>query len=279
MADAPGNRLGGLSIGAARGIAGRLYGDYLLPSRLREYELLLSLALSAGYETLPLGEFAERPATSERVLLLRHDIDSDLATATRMWEIEQRLAVRGTWFFRLSTWDDTLVAAVAAGGSEVGYHYEELATLALRSGARSREAALALVEQARDLMRVNTAALRRRSGLPLTTFASHGDFANRHTGVRNTVLLDDEGLRAELDVRLEAYDQRLTSRFDARSSDRGYPRLWVPADPGEALRAGAGVIEILVHTRPWGAAPLTNARLDLARLRDEALLRARSRRN
>ena len=209
MADALGNRLGGLSIGAARGIAGRLYGDYLLPSRLREYELLLSLALGAGYETLPLGEFAERRATSDRVLLLRHDIDSDLATATRMWEIEQRLGMRGTWFFRLSTWDDTLVAAIAAGGSEVGYHYEELATLALRNGARSREAALALVEEARDLMRVNTAALRRRSGLPLTTFASHGDFANRHAGVRNTVLLDDEGLRAELDVRLEAYDQRL----------------------------------------------------------------------
>jgi hypothetical protein len=277
MADALGNRLGGMSLGAARGIAGRLYGDYLLPSRLREYELLLSLALSAGYETLPLGEFAERRATSERVLLLRHDIDSDLATARRMWEMEQRLGIRGTWFFRLSTWDDTLVAAIA-GGSEVGYHYEELATLAVRSGARSREAALALVEEARDLMRVNTAALRRRSGLPLTTFASHGDFANRHTGVRNTVLLDDAGLRAELDVRLEAYDQRLTSRLDARSSDCGYPRLWRPADPAEALRAGAGVIEILVHTRPWGAAPLTNARLDLARIRDEALLRARSRR-
>jgi hypothetical protein len=202
MAEALGNRLRGLSIGAARGIAGRLYGDYLLPSRLREYELLLSLALSGGYETLPLGEFAERPATSGRVLLLRHDIDSDLATATRMWEIEQRLGVSSTWFFRLSTWDDTLVAAIVAGGSEVGYHYEELATLALRSGARSREAALALVEQARDLMRLNTAALRRRSGLP-----DHVRLARRlresprvweHRAARR------RGLRAELDVRLEA---------------------------------------------------------------------------
>jgi hypothetical protein len=267
-----------VSIARARRVAGRLYGDYLLPSRLREYELLLSVALSAGYETLPLGEFAQSETTSRRVLLLRHDIDSDLATAARMWGIEQRLGVRGTWFFRLSTWADDLIAEIAAAGSEVGYHYEELATLALRDGARSREAALALVDEARGLLRVNTAAVRRRSGLPLTTFASHGDFANRRTGVANTALLDDPALRAELDVRVEAYDESVTARFDARASDRGYPQLWVPADPLAALRAGAGVIEILVHTRPWGAAPLPNARLDLARLRDGALLLARSRR-
>jgi hypothetical protein len=267
-----------VSIGAARSMAGRIYGDYLLPSRLREYELLLSVALSAGYETLPLGEFARHETTADRVLLLRHDIDSDLATAARMWRIEQRLGVRGTWFFRLSTWDDDLIAEIAGGGSEVGYHYEELAALALRDGARTREAALALVDEARDLLRVNTAAVRRRSGLPLTTFASHGDFANRQTGVANTALLDDQALRAELDVRVEAYDESVTARFDARASDRGYPQLWVPADPLEALRAGAGVIEILVHTRPWGAARLANARLDLARLRDGALLLARSRR-
>jgi GNAT superfamily N-acetyltransferase len=265
-------------VSAARRIAGRLYGDYLLPSRLREYELLLSLALTAGYATLPLGEFARREELPERVLLLRHDIDSDLATAARMWRIEQRLGVRGTWFFRLSTWDDSLIDEIAGGGCEVGYHYEELATLAVRRGARSRKAALALIGEARDLLRSNSAAVRRRSGLPLTTFASHGDFANRRTGVANTALLEDEGLRAELDVRVEAYDETITSRFDARASDRGHPQLWTPSDPADALRAGAGVIEILVHTRPWGAAPLANARLDLARLRDGALLLARSRR-
>ena len=239
--------------------------------------MLLSLALSAGYETLPPAEFAARPDIPGRVLLMRHDIDSDIATATRMWRIEERLGVRGTWFFRLSTWDDALIAEIARAGCEVGYHYEELATLALRRGAGSEQAARALVDEARDLLRVNIGALRRRSGLALTTFASHGDFANRRTGVANTVLLDapDFG-RAGRSA--EAYDESVTSRFDARSSDRGYPQLWVPADPAGAIRAGAGVIEILVHTRPWGAAPLSNARLDLARLRDGALLLARSRR-
>jgi hypothetical protein len=263
--------------GAVRRVAGRLYGDYLLPSRLREYELLLSLALEAGYETLPLGEFAAQASSPERTLLLRHDIDADIPTAVRMWRIEQRLGIRGTWFFRLSTWDDALIAEIAAAGSEVGYHYEELATLALARGAATEAAALALVAEARGLLRDNLAELRQRSGLPLRTLASHGDFANRVTGVPNRVLLADDALRAELQVELEAYDERLTARFDARSSDRGYPALWVPADPAEAIRAGAGVLEILIHPRPWGAAPLTNARLDLARVRDGVLLRARSR--
>ena len=36
---------------------------------------------------------------------------------------------------------DEVIAEITAGGSEVGYHYEELATLALRRGARSRDAA------------------------------------------------------------------------------------------------------------------------------------------
>jgi hypothetical protein len=266
-----------MSLGPLGRLAGRLYGDYLLPSRLREYELLLSLALAAGYETLPLGEFAAGSAAPERVLLVRHDIDADIPTAARMWAIEKRLGIRGTWFFRLRTWDDALIAEIAAAGSEVGYHYEELATLALRRGARTEQAALALVDEARDLLRVDLEALRQRSGLPLRTLASHGDFANRVTGVPNRVLLDDAALRAELAIELEAYDERLTARFGARSSDRGYPKLWVPSDPADAIRGGAGVVEILIHPRPWGAAPLTNARLDLARIRDGALLRARSR--
>jgi hypothetical protein len=266
-----------LRLGPLGRIAGRLYGDYLLPSRLREYELLLALALEAGYETRPLGEFAERTDVPPRVLLLRHDIDADIPTARAMWAIEQRLGVRGTWFFRLSTWDDALIAEIAEGGSEVGYHYEELATVALRRGAGTEAAALALVDEARELFRANLAELRGRSGLSLRTLASHGDFANRVTGVPNHVLLADAGLRDELHVELEAYDERLTARFDARSSDRGYPTLWTPADPAEALRGGAGVVEILIHPRPWGAAPLVNARLDAARVRDGVLLRARSR--
>ncbi len=257
----------------ARRIAGRLYGDYLLPSRLREYELLLSLALTASYETLPLGEFARREELPERVLLMRHDIDSDLATAARMWRIEQRLGVRGTWFFRLSTWADDLIAEIAAAGSEVGYHYEELATLVKQRGAGTAAQARALIVPARARLQMSLAELRARSGLALDVLAAHGDFANRVVGVASVELLADPEFRQEIGVRLEAYD--IENRVSARSSDSVVRTYWWPQDPVEALRRGERVIELLLHPRAWGAAPVANARADLQRLREGCTYRLR----
>ena len=98
-------------------------------------------------------------------------------------------------------------------------------------------------------MRVNTAALRHRSGLPLTTFASHGDFANRHRcaehGAARQRRVACRARRA-----LEAYDSA-DSRFE-RARATGLPAALGPRDPAEALRTGAGVIEILVHPAAMG---------------------------
>ena len=95
--------------------------------------------------------------------------------------------------------------------------------------------------------------------------ASHGDFANRAVDVSNVELLDDRAFRAAAGVRLEAYD--IAGHVDFRATDGagGRGAYW-PADPRRALERGARVVEVLVHPRAWGAAPLVNARLDLYRL-------------
>jgi hypothetical protein len=262
----------------ARRVAGRLYGDYVQSSRLREYALLLELALAGGYEPLTLLDFARRSELPDRVLLLRHDVDTDVPTAVRMWEVERRLGIKSTYFFRLQTWFEDLVGEVGDSGCLVGYHYEELSTLMKRRGVVTKEGALQLVPEGRDLLRVNLLDTRRRSGLPLDVLASHGDFTNRRTGVANWELLKDDALRAELGVELEAYDSIITSRVDARSIDRVYPETWRPADPAEALLDGKPVVEILVHPRPWGGSPRANAREDIGRLIDGSLVAWRSRR-
>ena len=249
-------------------VATRVFRDYLQPERLADFDRLLGRAAELGYGTVPHSVFAAGGrARSGRTLLLRHDVDSDVRRARRMWEIERRAGVAGSWFFRRSTWDVPLMRELAGAGCDVGYHYEELATLIRERGAASAPAARRLVPEARERLRQSLGRLRAASGLPLDVLASHGDFANRAVDVANVELLDDPAFRAELGVRLEAYD--VAPGVDARATDAG--GSWWPADPVAALAGGAGVVEVLVHPRAWGAAPLVNARLDLARLVDGGL--------
>jgi hypothetical protein len=254
-----------------RAIALRLHADYLQGERLHEFEALLRTALEREYKTMTLSTFAEigplrAPGAHGRILLLRHDIDTDVARARRMSHIERRLGVVGSYFFRRSTWDVGFMRELASAGFEVGYHYEELADVVKRWGAASAEQARALIGVARERLRENLARLRATSGLPLDVLAAHGDFANRAVGVSNVELLADPEFRTRIGVRLEAYD--IEGQVSARSSDGIPPVPWVPEDPLHAIRRGERVVEVLVHPRSWGGAPAANARADLVRLRE-----------
>ena len=104
----------------------RIYEDYFMPSRLNEYERLLKSALDLGYAHISLSSFFEL-ICSDRVgekayFLHRHDIDSDCRTARKMWEMEAKLGVKSSYYFRLSTLDFGLMKDIHSSGSEVGYH-------------------------------------------------------------------------------------------------------------------------------------------------------------
>jgi len=265
-------------VSAAGTLARRLHCHYLQRERLDDFGALLRGSLEHGYRTIPLSAFADRtaagpPGDGDRILVLRHDVDTDVARARRMWEIERQLGVVGSYFFRRSTWDVAFMHELAAAGCDVGYHYEELATVVKERGAASASEARALIGAARDRLRTSVPELRDRTGLPLDVFAAHGDFANRVVGVSNVELLSDPALRAELGVRLEAYD--VESHVSARSSDGIPPRGWQPEDPIHAIRRGEPVVAVLLHPRSWGRAPAVNARADLVRLREGCVYRLR----
>ena len=89
---------------------------------------------------MTLAAFAALVARSDsalpgRVLLVRHDVDSDVSRARRMREIERGLGTVSTYFFRRVTWDVAFMRELQSEGCEVGYHYEELATLVKERGA------------------------------------------------------------------------------------------------------------------------------------------------
>jgi len=129
-----------MSASAPRKAAARLYRDYLQPDRLAAFAGFLTQALDAGYQTMTLTTFAAAVARGDgtlppRVLLVRHDVDSDVPRARRMREIERGLGTVGTYFFRRMTWDVALMRELEGDGCDVGYHYEELATLVKELGA------------------------------------------------------------------------------------------------------------------------------------------------
>src|SRR5690606_18378029 len=121
---------------------------YLMPSRLGEYEALVREVAAAGYTQLSVREFFRQAYRSERpqgtpmeaTFVHRHDIDSDLRTAKKMFAIEQRHGVRASYYFRLCTLDYGFMREIEAAGSEASYHYEEVADFAKRHRLRSAEA-------------------------------------------------------------------------------------------------------------------------------------------
>jgi hypothetical protein len=247
----------------------RFYADFLLPDRLEEYRELLVRANEHGYRTMSIGAHRRAAAASERngtkVLILRHDVDTDLPTAKLQFDIERSLEVSASYFFRLSTIDVELMRRVDACGGDVGYHYEELSTVARERGLRTRAAVELHMPEIQDRFRENLRALRATVGLPLGFVAAHGDMANRHLGMRNQELLDD-ALRSELDIEVTADARAATPGLVSRFSDAAYPSYWKPHDPVIALERGDAVVYVVTHPRQWRRNVRENLSEDLGRL-------------
>jgi hypothetical protein len=248
----------------------RIYGDFLMPSRLGTYRALLETALGAGYAIVSVERFweligADAVDPARRYLVLRHDIDTGPRTAGAMWRIERSLGIAGSYYFRLLTLDLGLMAEIAAAGGEASYHYEELATVAKRHHLRTRADALAHLPEAQDRFRRNLARLRALTGLPMRVVAAHGDFVNRKLGLINCAILADPEFRVEVGIELETYDEAFMSHVTSRHADLTSRPYWTPSDPLAAIERAEPVVYLLVHPRGWNVERTANFRANALR--------------
>ncbi|MBE3128508.1 MAG: hypothetical protein IMZ60_02390 [Actinobacteria bacterium] len=234
----------------------RFYSDFLMPTRLNEFRLLLQEAINHGYETTTIYDFWGKIKNGninidKKYFILRHDIDTDIDTAKLMWQIEQELHINGSFYFRLSTLGIPFMQRISEAEGEASYHYEELATVAKWKGLRNKEEIEKALPLIREIFKQNLYLLRAKTGLPMKTVASHGDFINRWLGVVNTVILNDKSFRKDLGIELETYDEKFMHFVSSRFSDTHYPIFWKPSHPLEAIKRGEHVIYFLVHPRHW----------------------------
>ena len=257
-----------------KNLLNRVYSDYLMPSRLPEYEALLVRAGERGYRQLSVRDFhravREEAVLPTKVLVHRHDIDSDLRTARKMFALETKHGVKASYYFRLSTLDYGFMRDIEAAGSEASYHYEEVATYAKRHRLRRGDEVRARFPEIRELFVRNFMRIGAHLGTPMTTVASHGDFANRRLKVINHELLSDTDLRRRCGIECESYDADLLRHFDVYISDRPYPVYYYPLSPFEALGRYERVC-FLTHPVEWETNWLESTRCNVVRLAEEVV--------
>ncbi|WP_229421003.1 hypothetical protein [Telluria antibiotica] len=239
-----------------------------MADRTSDYEALLRAAICAGYALMSVRDFIDfGQAAPRRIMVLRHDIDTDPATARRLFEIERSLGVLATYYFRLTTLDIRLMVELEKYGSEASYHFEEIADFVKRHDIRCPAQLRARMGEVEDQFFINFTDIERRTGIKLRTVASHGDFVNRKLGIINHELLQNAALRQRCGITHEAYDQALMQRFGIYISDRPCPELYCPCSPLEVF----GIHERIYftsHPVHWRTNWRETSRHNLTRLRE-----------
>jgi hypothetical protein len=92
------------------------------------YENLLNEIHDQHYEIIPFREYPGKQLT-EKVLILRHDVDKNPKNALKCAEIERDHKIRSTYYFRIvrASFDPDIIREIENMGHEIGYHYEDLA--------------------------------------------------------------------------------------------------------------------------------------------------------
>jgi hypothetical protein len=218
-------------------------------SRWGEYRALLVHALQAGYRVRPVEEhFLDPAGGDEPVLLLRHDVDQAPRSALAMADVEQRLGLRASWYFRWRTARPEIVTELRRRGGTVGLHYETLTRRVLAGGSTEE-----LLASCRSELRAEIAAFAQRLG-PIRSACAHGD--TRAPGVRNLALLEGEDPRAygiELDLDAALRDRPLGAWLTDRSRAEG--RWKDGVDPYDLFARRVSPLLCLTHPNNWISGP------------------------
>lgn len=90
------------------------------------YNELLESMMNSGYSFQTFEGFMKNP--KEKVIVLRHDVDKLPQNSLRFAQIQHKLGIQGTYYFRCvpESYDENIIKEIASLGHEIGYHYEEM---------------------------------------------------------------------------------------------------------------------------------------------------------
>ena len=247
----------------------RIYKDYFMGNKLKVYKSHLEKLLAAGYKIIPCREYLNL-SKNDKICILRHDVDTDVKIAKKMFDIEKSLGISSTYYFRLCTLNKKLIEYIKKcdENTEISYHFEEISTYAKEQGIYAKEDIDKNINISRNQFKEKLLFVREEYDLECTTIASHGDFVNRKIGIINNYLLNDN-IRKEQNVLVEAYDNELI-KDAVYISDGKYDLLQIKKKTiiDESIEQQKNKIYILVHSRTWGSDPIERLKVDFRRYKE-----------
>ena len=183
-----------------------LFSTILRNNRLCYFEAYILNAINNNYVVTSFIDFLEdeKKYSGRKVLILRHDVDISPAYARRMYEIEKKIGVKSTYYFRWSTFDYEFIQELNQNGYEVGFHYETIASYCEEKGITHVDGNI--LKECRQRLKDEIAEFNKKANLKIKTIASHGHPKNILLKVSNNVLLSDRDYEA-FGITSEAYDE------------------------------------------------------------------------
>ncbi len=257
-------------MGKLKSIFNRIYSDYLMPSRLDEYEKIIQTLVEKGYEVVSFRQYCLKYENNEladkKYFINRHDIDTDVSTAKEFFKIEKKYNVNASYYFRQTTLDYDFMQEIESYGSEASYHFEEIAQYCKDNHIKSREEAIAKLDEIKAVFEKNFLEIERKLGVKIYTVCSHGDFVNRALKIVNNEITKDKELRERLGIGFETYDEPVKKTFDFYLSDKLYPIFYSPKNIFDVIDEEYQVICMLSHPRHWRTNFIVNTVDNLKRI-------------
>ena len=98
---------------------------------LEKYIELINAFKDSGYSFFSLKQYLLNSMEidkSEKIIILRHDVDKNPANSLVMAKIENSLDIIGSYYFRIvkNSYDEKIIHEIDKLGHEIGYHYEDV---------------------------------------------------------------------------------------------------------------------------------------------------------
>ena len=132
------------------------------------YRQLLSALKESGYTFIRLEDYCRGNFDSGKWVILRHDVDARKLNSLAFAQIQSKLCIRGTYYFRVvpESFDVEVMREIYHLGHEIGYHYEDMD---LAGGNRQKAYRLFIdhLKQFREVVPISTICMH---GSPRSSF-------------------------------------------------------------------------------------------------------------